>query len=146
MATLNNGARATAGQHHLESTSQGRRASPDIPMEKEMRRIIATAALTAILATTLAACGGNGGDNGGERLHPVLGDATYLQVQEGREYVTMISYQARGDLSDRINAIHQGSYEIEQATSDEDGIVLLVFRKIPSAKESPSPTGPTSVT
>ena len=67
-----------------------------------------------------------------------------LQVQEGREYVTMISYQARGDLSDRINAIHQGGYEFEHATSDEDGIVLLVFRKIPRREESAPPAGTTA--
>ena len=103
-----------------------------------MRRIIATAALAAILAI-LAACGGNGGDGGEERLHPVLSDATYLQIQEGREYVTMISYQTRRDLSDKINAIHQSGYEIEHATSDEDGTVLLVFRKIPSEEESQPP-------
>ncbi len=107
-----------------------------------MRRIIATAALAAILATT-AACGGEGGNGGDERLHPVLSDATYLQIQEEREYVTMISYQTRRDLSDRINAIHQSGYEIEHATSDEDGYVLIVFRKIPSAEESAPPAGTT---
>lgn len=107
-----------------------------------MRRIIATAALAAILAT-LVACGGNSGDGGEERLHPVLSDATYLQIQEEREYVTMISYQTRRDLSDRINAIHQGGYEIEHATSDEDGNILIVFRKIPRAEESAPPAGTT---
>ena len=105
-----------------------------------MKRIIAAAALAALLATA-AACGGDGGDAGEQRLHPVLRDATYLQIQEGREYVTMTSSDGSRHLSDRINAIHQGGYEIEHATSDELGNVLLVFRKIAHPEESPSPTG-----
>ena len=109
-----------------------------------MRKMIFTAALAALLATA-AACGGNGGDSGEERLHPVLGDATYLQIQEGREYVTMTSSDTSRNLSDRINAIHQGGYEIEHATSDEFGNVLIVFRKIPRPEESPSPTATTAV-
>ncbi len=109
-----------------------------------MRRVIFTALLVAILATTLTACGGEGGNDAEERLHPVLPNHIYLQIQEGRQYVTMISYQTRSDLSDRINAIHQGGYEIEHATSDENGIVLLVFRKIPRREESAPPAGTTA--
>ena len=109
-----------------------------------MGRVIFTAALAAILVTTLAACGGEGGNGGEGRLHPVLPNHIYLQIQEGREYVTMISYQARADLSDRINAIHQSGYEIEHATSDKDGNVLIVFRKIPRAEESAPPAGTTA--
>ena len=108
-----------------------------------MRRVIFTALLVAILATTFATCGGEGGNDAEERLHPVLPNHIYLQIQEGREYVTMISYQTRRDLSDRINAIHESGYEIEHATSDEDGNVLIVFRKIPRAEESAPPAGTT---
>ena len=110
-----------------------------------MKKIIFTAALAAILAITTAACGGQDGDVGEDKLHPVLRDATYLQIQEVREYVTMTSSDGSRYLSDRINAIHQGGYEIEHATSDELGNVLLVFRKIAHPEESPSPTGTTAV-
>ena len=50
-----------------------------------MRKMILTAALAAILVITIAACGGEDGDGSEERLHPVLHDATYTQIQEGRE-------------------------------------------------------------
>ena len=63
--------------------------------------------------------------------------------RKGANTSPMISYQTRRDLSDRINAIHQGGYEIEHATSDEDGNVLIVFRKIPRAEESAPPAGTT---
>ena len=108
-----------------------------------MRKAIFTATLAAILATTIAACGGEDGEGGEERLHPVLHDATYLQIQEGREYVTMTSSDTSGYLSDRINAIHQGGYELHHMTSDEWGNVLMVFRKIANPEESPSSTGTT---
>ena len=109
-----------------------------------MRRIIATAALVAILATA-AACGGDSEDAPQENLHPVLSNHIYLQIKEGREYVTMTSSDTSRHLSDRINAIHEQGYEIRHATSDEFGYVLLVFRKIPRSEESPSLTDTTSV-
>ena len=56
-----------------------------------MRKMIFTAALAAILAITIAACGGDDGEGAEERLHPVLWDAIYLQIQEGQEYITMWS-------------------------------------------------------
>ena len=95
-----------------------------------MRRIIATAALAALLATA-AACGGDGEEARKENLHPVLPNHIYFQIQEEREYVTMTSEDTSRYLSDRINAIHEEGYEIRHATSDEWGKVLLVFRKIP---------------
>ena len=108
-----------------------------------MKKMILTAALAAILAITISACGGDDGEAGEERLHPVLHDATYMQIQEGREYVTMTSSDTSGYLSDRINAIHQGGYELQHMTSDEWGNVLMVFRKIADREEPPSPTGTT---
>ena len=108
-----------------------------------MRRMIFTAALAAILATTVAACGGDGGEGGEERLHPVLRDPTYLQIQEGREYVTMTSSDQNRPLSDRINAIHQGGYEFRHTTSDRLGYVLFVFRRITDPEEPASATGTT---
>ena len=80
--------------------------------EERIRKMIFTAALAAILAITIVACGGDDGEGGEERLHPVLHDATYIQIQEGREYVTMRSLDESRHLSDRINAIHQGGYEL----------------------------------
>ena len=59
-----------------------------------------------------------------------LGEHTYTQILEGREYVTMTSSDTSRDLSDRINAIHQGGYELQHISSDEFGNVLLVFREI----------------
>ena len=106
-----------------------------------MRKMIFTAALAAILAITIAACGGDDGDAGEQGLHPILWDATYLQIQEGREYVTMTSSDTSRYLSDRINAVHQGGYELQHTSSDELGYVLLVFRKIADPEESPSTTG-----
>ena len=106
-----------------------------------MRKMIFTAALAAILAITVTACGGDDGEGAEEKLHPVLHDATYLQIQEGREYVTMTSSDESRHLSDRINAVHQGGYELHHMTSDEWGNVLMVFRKIADPEESPSPTG-----
>ena len=99
-----------------------------------MRKMIFTAALAAILAITLAACGGDDGDAGEQRLHPVLNDATYLEIREGREYVIFTYYQTRGDLSDRINAIHQGGYELQHTTRDTFGHPIFVFRKIADPK------------
>ena len=93
-----------------------------------MRRIIAAAALTALLAT-VAACGGDGEQEREENLHPVLPNYIYLQIQEEREYVTMTSEDTSRHLSDRINAIHEEGYEIRHATSDRWGYVLLVFRR-----------------
>ena len=108
-----------------------------------MRRMIFTADLAAILAITIVACGGDDGESGQERLHPVLHHTTYSQIQEGREYVTITSYQYRGNLSDKINAVHQEGYELQHVSSDEDGRALFVFRKIADPEESPSPTGAT---
>ena len=102
-----------------------------------MRKMIFTAALAAILAITIAACGGDDGEGAEEeRLHPVLWDAIYLQIQEGQEYITMWSPEQNRHLSDRINAIHQGDYELQHMTSDEWGDVLMVFRKIAHPEES----------
>ena len=98
-----------------------------------MRKTIFTAALAEILPITVAACGGNGGDGGDggeERLLPILRDATFLQIQEGREYFTMTSSDGNRHLSDRINAIHQGGYELQHTTSDRLGYVLFGFRMI----------------
>ena len=66
-----------------------------------MKRIIAATALAVILAIATA-CGGDDGNGGEERLHPILHDVTYLQIQEGREYVTMTSSDTNRHLSDRI--------------------------------------------
>ena len=109
-----------------------------------MKRMIFTAALAATLAITIAACGGDDGDTGEERLHPVLNDSTYIQIQEGREYVTFMSYQYRGNLSDRINALHQGGYELQHTTRDRFGHPIFVFRKIADPEKPPSPTGTTA--
>ena len=104
-----------------------------------MRRTIFAAALAVILATTLAACGGE------EIPHPVLRDETYLQIQEGREYVAIrASDEDPKDLSERTNAIYQMGYEIQHMTSDQLGAVLIVFRKIAQPEESPSPAGTTA--
>ena len=108
-----------------------------------MRKMIFTTALAAILAITIAACGGDAGEGGEARLHPVLRDSTQLQIQEGREYVTMTSSDTSRHLSDRINAVHQGGYELQHTSSDEWGNVLLVFRKIADREEPESPTGTT---
>ena len=102
-----------------------------------MKRIIAAAALAVILAIA-AACGGDSEDAPQENLHPVLPNHIYIQIQEEREYVTMTSDDTSRYLSDRINAIHEESYEIRHATSDEWGKVLLIFRKITSPEESSS--------
>ena len=67
------------------------------------------------------------------------------RLQEGREYVTMTSSDENRHLSDRINAIHQGGYELQHTSSDERGYVLLVFRKIANQEESASPTGTAAV-
>ena len=106
-----------------------------------MRSMIFTAALAAILAITIVACGGDDGKGKEERLHPVLNDATYIQIQEGREYVTFMSHQYRGNLSGRINALHQEGYELQHVSSDEDGYALFVFRKTTDPEEPESPTG-----
>ena len=79
-------------------------------------------------------------EGGEERLHPVLWDATYIQIQEEREYVTITAYRTNRDLSDRINAIHQEGYELQHITSDEDGYLILAFRKITDHEEPASPT------
>ena len=107
-----------------------------------MKRIIA-AALAVILATAVA-CGGDSEDAPPENLHPVLSEHTYIQIQEGREYVTMTSDDISRYLSDRINAIHEEGYEIRHATSDEWGYVLLILRKIPRPEQSEPPVGTTS--
>ena len=104
-----------------------------------MRKMIFTAALAAILAITIAACGGDDGEGAEERLHPVLWDAIYLQIQEGQEYITIWSPEQNRHLSDRINAIHQGGYELQHMTSNAWGDVLIVFRKIADPEEPPSP-------
>ena len=44
-------------------------------------------------------------------------------------------------LSDGINAVHQGGYELQHTSSDRLGYVLFVFRKIADPEESPSSTG-----
>ena len=106
-----------------------------------MRKMIFTAALAAILAITIVACGG---DDGEERLHPVLHDATYIEIREGQEYITIWSPDANRHLSDRINAIHQGGYELQHTTRDRFGRPIFVFRKIADPEESPSPTGRTA--
>ena len=108
-----------------------------------MRKMMLTAALAAILAITIAACGGDDGDAGEQDLHPILWDATYLEIQEGREYVSMRSPDESRHLSDRINAIHQAGYEIQHMTSDNWGDVLIVFRKIADLEEPASTTGTT---
>ena len=107
-----------------------------------MKRIIAAAALAAILATA-AACGGDSEDAPKENIHPVLPNHIYLQIQEEREYVTLREEDISRYLSDRINAIHEEGYEIRHATSDEWGNVLLIFRKIPHPEESVLPVGAT---
>ena len=107
-----------------------------------MKRIITAAAIAAILAIA-AACGGEDGNGGEGRLHPILHDVTYLQIQEGREYVTMTIRHISRYLSDRINAIHEEGYEIRHTTSDERGYVLLIFRKIPHPEGSVSPNDTT---
>ena len=106
-----------------------------------MRKMKFTAALAAILAITIAACGGDDGEGAEERLHPVLHDATYIEIQEGQEYITIWSPDGNRHLSDRINAIHQGGYELQHMTSDAWGDVLMVFRKIADPEESPAPAG-----
>ena len=103
-----------------------------------MKRTIAATALVAILATATA-CGGDGEDAGEENLHPVLGEHTYTQVQEGRECVTLWGDVSRHALSDRINAL----YEIQHITRDRHGNFLPIFRKIPRPEESASPVGTT---
>ena len=108
-----------------------------------MKKTLFIAALAAILAITIAACGGDDGDGGEETLHPVLHDATYLQIQEGREYVTFMAYQYRGNLSDKINAVHQEGYELQHVSSDEDTHALFVSRKIADREEPASTTGTT---
>ena len=108
-----------------------------------MRRMIFTAALAATLAITIAACGGEGGDAGEDKLHPILSDATYVQIQEEREYVTTTSPSISPNLSDRINTIHQEGYELQHISTDDAGRKLLVFRKIAHPEESPSPAGTT---
>ena len=52
----------------------------------------------------------------------------------------MTSSDTSGNLSDRINAIHQGGYELQHMTSDERGNVTMVFRKMADPEESASPT------
>lgn len=108
-----------------------------------MRKMILTAALAAILAATIAACGGDDGEGGEERLHPVLHDATYIQIQERREYVTLRSFDNNRHLSDRINAIHQGGYELQHTTRDRLGYPIFVFRKIAEPEGPASTTGRT---
>ena len=105
-----------------------------------MRKMIFTAALAAILAITTA-CGGDDGEGGEERLHPVLHDATYIEIQERREYVTLRSFDTNRHLSDRINAIHQGGYELQHTTRDRFGRPIFVFRKIADPEGSPAPAG-----
>ena len=106
-----------------------------------MRKMIFTAALAAIMAITIAACGGDDGEGAEERLHPVLWDAIYLQIQEGQEYITMWSPEQNRHLSDRINAIHQGGYELQHTTRDTFGHPIFVFRKIADPEGPASTTG-----
>ena len=103
-----------------------------------MRRVIFTAALAAILAATLVACGGEGGNGGEERLHPVLPNHIYLQIQEDREYLTLCGDLFNVNLSDRINALYEMGYEIEHTTRDRHDNFVLIFRKIASPEESSS--------
>ena len=109
-----------------------------------MKRIITAAAAMAAILAIATACGGDDGNGGQERLHPVLHDVTYQQIEEGREYVTLTSSDTSPHLSDRINAIHEQGYEIRHATSDESGYVLLIFRKIPHLEELVPPAGTTA--
>ena len=106
-----------------------------------MKKMILAAALAAILAITIAACGGDDGDTAEERLHPVLHDATYIEIREGQEYITLRSPDENRHLSDRINAVHQEGYELQHVSSDEDGRALFVFRRITDPEEPASPTG-----
>ena len=108
-----------------------------------MRKMIFTAAMAAILAITIVACGGNDGQGGEERLHPVLHHTTYSQIQEGREYVTFTFYQHHGYLADSINAVHQEGYELQHTTRNRFGRPIFVFRKIADPEEPSSPTGTT---
>ena len=107
-----------------------------------MKRIIAAAAIAAILAT-LVACGGDSDEAPQENLHPVLPNHIYLQIQEDREYILLWEDFSKGNPSDRINALHQGGYEIEHTTRNSFGRFILVFRKIPRPKESVLPNGTT---
>lgn len=107
-----------------------------------MKRIITAAAIAAIL-TIATACGGDGEDAPQETLHPVLGEHTYTQVQEAREYVTLWGDVSRHDLSDRVNALYEMGYEIEHTTRSKSDNFVLIFRKIPRPEESVPPTGTT---
>ena len=103
---------------------------------------IAAATLAAILVTATA-CGGDGGNGGEERLHPVIPNHIYLQIQEDREYLTLWEDFSNRHLSDRINAIHEEGYEIQHTTRDRFDKFILIFRKIPRPEESASPVGTT---
>ena len=128
MATLSNGTRATAEQYHLESTSQGHTTSPDHPHGGKDEE-----------NNSHSRAGG-----GEERLHPVLPNHIYLQIQEGREYLTLWGDLFNVNLSDRINALYEMGYEIEHTTRDRYDNFILIFRKIPRLEESVSPTGTTA--
>ena len=103
-----------------------------------MRRMIFTATLAAILAATVAACGGDSGKTPQENFHPVLPNHIYLQIQEEWEYIILWETFANRHLSERVNALHQGGYEIEPTTRDRFDNYLLIFRKIASPEESSS--------
>ena len=107
-----------------------------------MKRIITAAALAVIFAT-IAACGGDGQDAPQENLHPVLSNHIYLQIQEDREYILLWEDFSKVNPSDRINALHQGGYEIEHTTRNSFGRFILIFRKIPHPEESVPPNGTT---
>ena len=127
MATLSNGTRATAGQYHLESTSQGHTTSPDHPhggKDEENN-------------SHSRAGGGEGGNGGEERLHPVLPNHIYHQIQEDREYLTLWGNLTNVNLSDRMNALYEMGYEIEHTTRDRYDNFVLIFRKIGDPEEPP---------
>ena len=107
-----------------------------------MKRIITAAAMAVILAIATA-CGGDDGNGGQERLHPVLHDVTYQQIEEGQEYILLWDPASSIELSDRINALHEMGYEIEHTTRNTYGRFILIFRKIPHPEESVDPAGTT---
>ena len=82
--------------------------------------------------------GGEGGNGGEERLHPVIPSHIYHQIQEGREYILLWGNLTNVNLSDRINALYEMGYEIEHTTRDRYDNFVLIFRKIASPEESSS--------
>ena len=103
---LRDGARATTQRCHQSIPAKATYSAQTISKEERMRRMIFAAVLAAILPTTVA-CGGNGGDGGEQRLHPPLSDATFVQIKESREYVTLTASHTSKYLSGWINAVHE---------------------------------------